>query len=383
MYSNNKTINSDNLNQVKKLAYIVTLDNMLKTYDDMEQQGEDTILKCGRSVSDLTDAISVKLTHLVNSERTLTCRNVLIANYDTMTNLQYWLNHKLFADLPKADAVALKKKIRQMVDLMAELAMKIFRLGESHSEAFFKKLMKSYDACQNTPYLIWKSRQLRLTIKELRQYQAELTADILNLGIMNYDDTPTDEERAAVRLDLLTREMSHGKKLSDNFIDAAAKLRRYTYWEGDKFMVDYPLIKQYLYRIFDKLTNDQRIALYYYNVQMKQLHQDMDELPERPASKAKAKSTATPRQDEEMFKFVHPSLDDEAAWQVHNEVKRLVKRQGVQEICLYLRKLVSEDKIYLPIMPSVAYKELTRMGMPNTEGFGEKHFKKHYHLLPG
>ena len=379
MYSNSKTINSDNLNQVKKLAYIVTLDNMLKTYDDMEQQGEDTILKCGRSVSDLTDAISMKLTHLVNSERTLTCRNVLIANYETMTNLQYWLNHKLFDDLPKADSVALKKKIRQMVDLMAELAIKIFRLGESHSEAFFKKLMKSYDACQNTPYLIWKSRQLRLTIKELRQYQAELTADILNLGIMNYDDTPTDEERAAVRLDLLTQEMSHGKKLSDNFIDAAAKLRRYSYWEGDKFMVDYSLAKQYLYRIFDKLTNDQRIALYYYNVQMKQLHQDMDELPERPASKAKAKSTATPRQDEEMFKFVHPSLDDEAAWQVHNEVKRLVKRQGVQEICLYLRKLVSEDKIYLPIMPSVAYAELVRMGMPTTEGFGERYFSKQYH----
>ena len=158
MYSNNITINSDNLNQVKKLAYIVTLDNMLKTYDDMEQQGEDTILKCGRSVSDLTDAISMKLTHLVNSERTLTCRNVLIANYETMTNLQYWLNHKLFDDLPKADSVALKKKIRQMVDLMAELAMKIFQLGESHSEAFFKKLMKSYEACQKTPYDIWKSR---------------------------------------------------------------------------------------------------------------------------------------------------------------------------------------------------------------------------------
>ena len=129
---NNNSFKSSNLGQVKKLAYIVTLDNMLKTYDDMEQQDEDTIVKCGRSVSDLTDAIIVKLTHLVNSERTLTCRNVLIANYDTMTNLQYWLNHKLFADLPKADSVALKKKIRQMVDLMAELAMKIFRLGESH-----------------------------------------------------------------------------------------------------------------------------------------------------------------------------------------------------------------------------------------------------------
>ena len=377
MYSNNKTINSDNLNQVKKLAYIVTLDNMLKTYDDMEQQGEDTILKCGRSVSDLTDAISMKLTHLVNSKRTLTCRNVLIANYDTMTNLQYWLNHKLFADLPKADAVALKKKIRQMVDLMAELAMKIFRLGESHSEAFFKKLMKSYDACQNTPYMIWKTRQLRLTIKEYRQYQAELTADILNLGIMDHDDTPRDDERAAVRLDLLTREMSHGKQLSDNFIDAAAKLRRYTYWEGDKFMVDYPLIKQYLYRIFDKLTNDQRIALYYYNVQMKQLHQDMDELAGRQASKAHDKADVTAQQDETLCLLIDPSVDDEEL-KIHNVIKRLVRRQGIQEICTYLYQLKNEKKVMLPQNAEKTYHELVRMGMPGGEGYSLKTFMKYY-----
>ena len=280
--NNNK--NKDSLGKVKKLAYIVTLDNMLKSYDDLKQQDEESIAKCGCSVSDLTDAIIVKLTNLVNSERTLTCRNVLIANYDTMTAPQYWLNHKLFADLPKADSVALKKKIRQMVDLMAELAMKIFQLGESHSEAFFKKLMKSYEACQKTPYDIWKSRQLRLTMKKYKQYQAELTADILNLGIMDYDDEPTDEEIAAVRLDLLKSEMSRGKVLSTNFIDAAAKLRRYSYWDGHKFMIDYPIAKQYLYRIFDKLTNDQRIALYYYNVQMNQLHQDMDELHQEEPS---------------------------------------------------------------------------------------------------
>ena len=162
--------------------------------------------------------------------------------------------------------------------------MKIFQLGESHSEAFFKKLMKSYEACQKTPYDIWKSRQLRLTMKKYKQYQAELTADILNLGIMDYDDEPTDEETAAVRLDLLMKEMKRGKVLSANFIDAAAKLRRYSYWEGNKFMIDYPLAKQYLYRIFDKLTNDQRIALYYYNVQMNQLHQDMDELHQEEPS---------------------------------------------------------------------------------------------------
>lgn len=281
---NNINYKCESLGKVKKLAYIVTLDNMLKSYDELNKQDVDGIVKCGCSVSDLTDAICVKLTNLVNSERTLTCRNVLIANYDTMTNPQYWLGHTLFADLPKADSDALQKKIRQMVDLMAELAMKIFQLGESHSDAFFKKLMKSYEASQHTPYEIWKSRQYRLTMKKYKQYQAELTADILNLGIMDYDDEPTDEEIAAVRLDLLKSEMSRGKVLSANFIDAAAKLRRYSYWEGNKFMIDYPLAKQYLYRIFDKLTNDQRIALYYYNVQMNQLHQDMDELHQEEPS---------------------------------------------------------------------------------------------------
>ncbi len=376
----NKNIKYESLGKVKKLAYIVTLDNMLKSYDDLEQQDEEAIAKCGSSVSDLTDAIIVKLTHLVNSERTLTYRNVLIANYNTMTTPQYWLNHKLFADLPKNSSVALQKKIRQMVDFMAELAMKIFQLGESHSEAFFKKLMKSYEACQKTPYDIWKSRQLNLSMEKYKQYQADLTADMLNLGIMDYDDDPTDAERAAVRLDLLKLEMTHGKELSDNFIDAAAKLRRYSYWDGDKFMIDYPLVKLYLYRIFDKLGNDQRISLYYYNVQMRQLHQDMDELARTQASEVQAKGDGAVGQ-EEMFHFVHPSLDDEEGWKIHNEVKRLVKRQSVPDICLYLGKLASKEKVFLPLMPSVVYKELVRMGMPKTDGFGEKYFKKHYHLL--
>ena len=134
MNNTNTKYKCASLGKVKKLAYIVTLDNMLKSYDGLKKQDEEAIAKSGSSVSILTDAIIEKLTNLVNSERTLTCRNVLIANYDTMTNPQYWLNRKLFADLPKADSYALQKKIRQMVDLMAELAMKIFQLGESHSD---------------------------------------------------------------------------------------------------------------------------------------------------------------------------------------------------------------------------------------------------------
>ncbi len=81
---------------------------------------------------------------------------------------------------------------------------------------------------------------------------------------------------------------------------------------------------------------------------------------------------------EELFHFVHPEIDDKEAWRVHNVVKRLVARQGIQEICSYLLQMKKDGKVLLPQSPSTAYKELVRMGMPNGEGFSEKTFMKYY-----
>lgn len=87
-------------------------------------------------------------------------------------------------------------------------------------------------------------------------------------------------------------------------------------------------------------------------------------------------STSTSEND--LFKFVHPSLDSEQERQIHNEVKRLVTRQGIKEICEYLKKLADEHKILLPQSLDKAYAELVRMGMPNGKGFNYKTFTKYY-----
>jgi hypothetical protein len=81
---------------------------------------------------------------------------------------------------------------------------------------------------------------------------------------------------------------------------------------------------------------------------------------------------------EELCHLVHPSIDSSQEWQVHEEIKRLVRRQGIQEICLYLKQMAAEKKILLPPMPSVAYAELVRMGMPCGEGYSESTFRKYY-----
>ena len=81
---------------------------------------------------------------------------------------------------------------------------------------------------------------------------------------------------------------------------------------------------------------------------------------------------------EELCHFVHPSIDSSKEWEIHEEIKRLVRRQGIQEICAYLKQMAAEKKILLPPMPSTAYAELVRMGMPTGEGFNESTFRKYY-----
>lgn len=109
---------------------------------------------------------------------------------------------------------------------------------------------------------------------------------------------------------------------------------------------------------------------------------DKDEVHTQTSGTTK-KTTALPTKEEheskeELFKFIHPAISGEEEKQIHEQVKKLVARQGIQEICKYLKMLESEDKIFLPQSADVAYNELIRMGMPSGEGFNIKTFMKYY-----
>lgn len=94
--------------------------------------------------------------------------------------------------------------------------------------------------------------------------------------------------------------------------------------------------------------------------------------------RAKVRGIITPERNEELFHFVRPELDEDEAWHIHDAVKRLVACQKAKEICRYLKELSRQNKVLLPESPSIARRELIRMGMPDGEGFSEKHFSSCY-----
>ena len=103
------------------------------------------------------------------------------------------------------------------------------------------------------------------------------------------------------------------------------------------------------------------------------------EATETMAQKSKPDCTA-----DDMFRFIHPSLDAEETQAVHREVVNLCKRFGIQEICAHLYILASDRKILLPMSPKSAFEELRRIGMPtDRSGYEYKTFTKYYKRCEG
>lgn len=133
-------------------------------------------------------------------------------------------------------------------------------------------------------------------------------------------------------------------------------------------------------KMFD-IHDNQQVKVYNNNNKedKKNLNQSQKEMIKVKEKSEKAVEPAEIAKPKEIFRFVHPALEEEEEWRVHREVERLVKRFDVQEICMRLNQLKKEGKVLLPQNTKKAHEELKRMGMPTEKaGFEYKTFSKYY-----
>ena len=222
------------------------------------------------------------------------------------------------------------------------------------------------------------------TLKDYLTMQVKACVDFLKSGMLNDILSISNEDAEKVDEEKLRKLMDPRCEVPANLKELWAKLKKFIELKGGVLLVPRrDLIRKQVLKHFDDLTGDHYCALFRLEKLLKLMHQDMVQMS--PELEKCLNSTVTDQPagnqsaaGEELFHFIHPSIDDEDAWKIHNEVKRLVRRQSIQEICLYLKGMAKEKKVLLPQMPSLAYAELVRMGMPSSEGFSEKHFRNYY-----
>ena len=147
-----------------KLSQLLMLEAMLETYDNMSVQDACVIRYQGMCIEGLVDDIIAMLDRLLSSKTRLSCRNVLVTNFETMTDTRHWLQRKLFADLPKALGKVLRDKIDQMVDLLNAQMVKVIDVEADFADRFFERMKKRCRKYSTTGFDLWKAQQSKITV---------------------------------------------------------------------------------------------------------------------------------------------------------------------------------------------------------------------------
>jgi hypothetical protein len=232
-------------------------------------------------VNELADDAIGMVQRLLDKPEIRSCRIPLVIDFEKMTAPDYWLKSKLFCVDPVSRSEPLKQKILQLVDMLSALRIKILQVDVDYAAKVFKRMVARVKGSTNSlKYVIWRARHQTPTMKQLEHQQIQVTAEMLMAGILTYDETPAGDDVAEVKLELVRNGLEHGQELPADFDVECAKLRRYSYWQGEHlFMIDYQGIYGYLFsHCFEKFTKEQRIALYEYDVQLRMIHEDMARL---------------------------------------------------------------------------------------------------------
>jgi hypothetical protein len=269
----------------------------------------------------------------------------------------------------------LKESIEKLKALLADAEKAMMHCDPTLFERFFYREEQHYNSCGvKRKFDMWLYDDSYPDIDKLRELQAQVVAETLKMGVMDFAKMPSQKEIDEVKLDYLTSLLPCDFEVDENFKIACAQWRRFMHWEGTILVIDYKKYGKYIQAHFYEFSDKQLQAIFELDMMLKLIHQEMARVKPKP----EVKHTDSCKPDEELFKFIHPSICGEEVWLIHDEVKRLLSNHGIPEICDYLYQMSRDGRILLPKMPSVAYAEMVRMGMPTGKGYSEKYFNKFY-----
>ena len=330
------------------------------------------------------------------------CVRVLNVDFKKLSSKGYWLRGRMKDDMMACSDMPLSLKTSQRefhssIDLYkayetiaCEMAVNFKKVENTFDqpqlyEPLMQYLKKLYaDPLIDYEYAKIKESYIEPTLDDYLTMQVTACVELLHSGMLRDALSISNEEIEKVNEEKLLSLLDPRCKVPANLKELWAKFMKLMVFKADVLLVPKrEKIRIQVLKHFDHMNEDQLRALFRLDDLLRLIHQDMIKL--KPGLEKHLNPTVNEqpecnqqKPDEELFHFIHPSLDDDEGWKIHNEVKRLVAHHGIQEICNYLKQLANDKKILLPQSAEKAYEELRRMGMPDGEGFGKKYFMRYY-----
>ena len=330
------------------------------------------------------------------------CVRVLNVDFKKLSSKGYWLRGRMKDDMMACSDMPLSLKTSQRefhssIDLYkayetiaCEMAVNFKKVENTFDQPqLYDSLMQQLKRQYADPFIEYeyakiKESYIEPTLDDYLTMQVTACVELLHSGMLRDALSISNEEIEKVNEEKLLSLLDPRCKVPANLKELWAKFMKLMVYKADVLLVPKrEKIRIQVLKHFDHMNEDQFRALFRLDDLLQLIHQDMvklkPELAKALNSTVNEQSVSNQQEpNEELFHFIHPSVDETEEWQIHNEVKRLVTRQSVQMICQYLLQMRKDNKTLLPPNPSAAYVELVRMGMPSGEGFTESTFRKYY-----
>ena len=389
---------------------ITAFDEGMMVYDNLIEDESAIFVNFALGICITQRTIREQLTEYLDDLGRDECQEIPDIDFDKMTDLDYLLktgklrnemealngktirehieeNFKEYLDMKP---VELQEHIYQEASWMANqlkvVYEKILHANPILFEKNFVRLLNRYDWSEvEQEHRKWKHEQSEITMEMLQEKRERALEKILRKGIFQYVPKPSANFMEKVDYQYHTKRLEFDFVDSDDYKVEFAKLMKYAVRMEELLIIDLKKYGKYIFLHFKDFREEQKLALFEMVVRINLIQQDM---VEKKRELAKGLNSTINEQleynqqepTEKLFHFIHPEIEEEEGWKIHYEVKRLVSRMSLPDIIKYLKDMAAEKKILLPIVSTVAYDELVRMGMPNTGGFSKEHFRKQYHL---
>ncbi len=283
---------------------ILAFDGGMNVYSNLLEDEEDILIPFAISLYVTNVKIRDLLHEYIDDLNKNECREMLGIDFDQMTQMEYWMkNGKLKRDMKAMSKKAMKdygieftikglklettqnlydaieKGTIEMIEMLKEVQQKLddapftlfgnfYRYQKSLCDRYmvetrYKHFKRDLGVLSSDTYDLLIDKQMFEMVKFLEKKFLRLTL------------TPSQRISNKVNLDMIYDYLPDDYVLPDGFEKCYARLMRFASWEKDILKIDQDKFGNYLFLYFYELNDEERQALYEFDIMLELIHQDM------------------------------------------------------------------------------------------------------------
>lgn len=127
-------------------------------------------------------------------------------------------------------------------------------------------------------YLNWRIEQRKLSIPILKARQNEVLHELLLSGVISHDYPLKGWEKKGLDIESFVADLRVGCEMTERLTNMYAMMKRYITWVDSLMLVDYEGYGRFVCSCFNKLSKEERLAVFKFDVTISLIHQDMVKL---------------------------------------------------------------------------------------------------------